>query len=749
MSSMKFEIIIEKEFFYKEDNNFGIYSFKTEDDIPHAEADLFSKYKHSTILGVVHRLDIGSKYTVTAQPEFNEKFKKWQWKLLNIDVSVPKTIAEQQQFLSSLVTPLQAKNITDVYPNFVQDIISKKELDFSKVNRMNETIWNIIKGKVINNYGYIDSYILLKPYGVTISQIKALLKDDVYKNNPMILKEDLQKNPYILTKIRGFGFKKTDKIALQINPEIRNSRYRVCCFVEQYLKQIGEEEGHSCIEVSKLKQAIKENIPECLEIANDFLKEEKEKDTFLHIENQFLGLKYFYNQEKEILEKLEMLCNSNAVVLNNEQERKIIEAEKEQGFNFLPEQKQAIIKILNSNVSVLCGKAGTGKTTISRAILKILVAEGKTVACCSLSAKAAQRIIEATGFKATTIHKLLRAGNSENDSSYSFEYNKNNRLPFDVVFVDECSMVNLPIFHSLITALRDNCILILCGDNKQLPPIGCGNVFDNILQMTNKFNCITLNKVMRQAEKSGILSDANAIREGISPLDKPVPKKVTGELEDMCYMFRYDREEMFEIVIKNYLSGIQKYGIDNVVILSPRRQDCVNSVFEINHKIQDILLKDEENFVKYGNKTFKVGAKVINKKNNYEKNVVNGEVGYIKEILKDEKNKSDCIVKVNFVENNGQPKEVSYTVSSKTSELEDLELAYALTAHSAQGSGYDMVICVIDNTHYILLDRCMLYTMLTRAKKRCLLVCEPPAYKKCISDDKTTKRKTWISLIKK
>jgi exodeoxyribonuclease V alpha subunit len=250
-------------------------------------------------------------------------------------------------------------------------------------------------------------------------------------------------------------------------------------------------------------------------------------------------------------------------------------------------------------------------------------------------------------------------------------------------------------------------------------------------------------KPMRQAEKSGILVDANLIRENINPIsEKIAPKLVHGELQDMFYMFRDNRQSLFDIAVKTFLKSVETDGLDNVVIAVPRKKDCLNSTNEINKTIQDKLLATEKKSISGYDITFKLGAKVMQTVNDYDKNVFNGEIGYITKIDEryDGKKKEEyCIVTYN--DNVLGTKQIEYTKK----ELSVLHLAYAMTTHKLQGAGRQTVIGIIDNTHYQLLDNCMLYTMLTRAKKRCLLLAEPQAFLQCIRTSHN-KRNTWMML---
>ena len=419
-------------------------------------------------------------------------------------------------------------------------------------------------------------------------------------------------------------------------------------------------------------------------------------------------------------------------------DKAIKHAEEEQGFDYVVEQLDTIHKSLHRTVSLITGKAGTGKTSIMRAIVKAYMENNYMMTASALSAMAAQRITEATEFPAMTIHRTLGC-QGLND----FTYNKDNHLITDVVFLDEGSMVNASLFLHWLEAIGDNTRIIISGDHKQLPPIGFGNVFSDLIEMFDESVVSKLVKPMRQAEKSGILVDANKIRENINPIsEKLQPRIIHGELQDMYYMFRTNRQSLFNIAIKTFIKSVESDGIDNVVIAVPRRKDCLNSTNEINKVIQNELLGDVLESIEGFDTTFKLGAKVMQTVNDYDKNVFNGEIGYVTKISEryDGKKKEEYC-EVTYTDIFGKDKIIEYTKK----ELAALDLAYAMTVHKLQGAGRKTVIGIIDNTHHQLLDNCMLYTLLTRAKKRCLLLAEPEAFLQCIRTSHNN-RNTWMML---
>lgn len=688
----------------------------------------------SILAGNMQQLYLGSEYEVTATLDYNAKYKSYQYKPKIITSVTPKTEEQQKMFLSSVVTEKQAETLLEQYPNIVEDIINGTDnVDLNVLKGIGERTYTNIKEKVLENYVISDILILLQPLGVKYPMIKRLLMGEP---NPALLKEKLLANPYIMLDLRGFGFKTVDSLALKLNPDIKVSAKRTYAFIKYYLKEVGNNQGHTWLNKDALENAVRDNITECMDVYYKLIEVEMENERVLHFNGDKVGLLSYYTMERDIYSILQEVESYPNLSVNNEDiEEGIAQAEVEQGFNLTDEQREVVKASLNDNVCIIAGKAGTGKSTISRALLNIYKHANYSIVCCALSAKAAQRITEATGFTASTIHRLLGV-----KPSGGFEHDHEFPLDADVILIDECSMINSYVYHAIVSAIKEGAKVIMCGDNRQLPPIGYGNIFGDLLLKTDKLHVSHLTKVLRQAEKSGILSDANKIREGIMPIEQPELRIVNGELQDMTYMFRDTREGLRNIAIKSYLKAIEQDGLDEVAIITPRKENCENSTLEINIRLSDLLLDKHGKTMKLGKKEYLVGSKVMQVDNNYEKNVFNGEVGYITKIEDVQNGKEKAVqFEVEF-KMNDQTKVITYS----RNELDQLDLAYAMTIHKSQGSGYKTVIILIDMTHYTLLDTCLLYTAITRAKKRCLLLAEPAAFKMCMDNNKSKNRQTWL-----
>lgn len=748
----EFEATITNCRYYNHDTSWGVYRFSTKHDLPYLDevkGDVLwggteeqEIVTFGNLVGKMQELNIGCKYNVVATLE--ESKYGYQYNPINVFAIAPKSTEDQLLFLSVMVNENVAKNILEKYPNVVGDVINGDlvEIDYKNIKGVGKKTWDKIRNKILDNYVMSDIIVMLRPIGVTFNMIKTLVDDE---KNISLLKQKLEKNPYLLTKIRGLGFKRVDDFAIKLNSKFTTSYLRLASFIRYYFQQLGENDGDTWCYKNVLLNEIKDNIPECVDLFDHLLENNK----FLNIEDNKIGLHRYMEIELDIYNMLAKKAAMKQIISIPQDviDESIKEAEDIQGFSYTKEQLETINNALKNNLSIITGKAGVGKSSIMRAIMIAFRKNKNFIESCALSAMAAKRIEDASGFPSKTIHRAL---GSKGDNK--FTYDKDNPMGVDVVVLDEGSMVGASLFHHLVEAIGPRTVVIISGDHKQLPPIGYGNIFSDLIDIFDYPIVNMLTKPMRQAQESGILVDANVIRENINPITEEIaPKLVHGKLQDMYYMFRNDRDTLSKIAIKTYLSAIKTCGQDNVIIITPRKQGCNNSTAVINRRIQSILMKDKgaSEKVTFGSnneKVFYIGDRVMQTVNNYDENVFNGDIGYLTDIYvkTNDSGKKEIVCEVTFktvVDYDGKEKVVKY----KYSDLIELELAYALTCHKIQGAGIHTVIGIIDNTHYTLLDNCMLYTMLTRAKKRCLLLAEPSAFKTCITNSKNN-RKTWLSI---
>lgn len=389
----------------------GIFNIRTADSIKYGKKvdELNDGIKESivTVVGNMQELAIGAKYKFIAEPEFNNKYKSWQYNPSVVTPLAPKSREETVLFLQSVLTENQAKAITSEYPDIVNDVMNGKDnVDLAKLKGIGEKTWIKIKDKIINNFILVDLIALLMPHGITASAIATMLQTE---HNPSLLKQKIEENPYFLTTIRGFGFAKVDKIAIQLNPSFRKSKQRAIAFTKYYLTDSAENAGDTYVNYKTIHAEAENVIPESIENFDELIESQRNDGKFLKIADDKIGLAKYFNIESNIYERLKEIEAAPFPfdITEEDIENGIVESEEEQGFKFSDEQKLIIREAFNHNVLLFTGGAGCGKTTISRAILNIYSKAECKVDACSLSAKAARRITEATGHEAQTIHRLL------------------------------------------------------------------------------------------------------------------------------------------------------------------------------------------------------------------------------------------------------------------------------------------------------------------------------------------------------
>ena len=755
------EVIPFKELYYSEDTSYGIYRVYTLERITEEQVcetmqirdvqfdssqttyDVRDVYT-TTLVGETSQLVTGISYKVKVQQVYNSKYNNYQFKLIKLFKSSPYTLEEQFAYLQSIVTENQARILLQAYPTIVQDVIKNPNMiiDYSRTKGIKDVTFQKIKSKIIENYELSDLLIMLKDYGITMSKINKLAAE---YSDISVLRKELMENPYVLTKIHGFGFTTVDDIALKINPSLRDSSYRLIAFTRHFFKEIGESEGHTWVTLDTYRDMVRANVPECkqkyLELRDSCIDATaKNEPSFLRIENGRVGLTSSYNREKSIADNLKRIsflsfCRE---ITEKDFQSAINRTNETNGYELTKEQMDAVHSVVNNGLTIITGCAGTGKSSCIKGIVNMF--DESRIALTALSAKAVQRMKEVTNISnAMTIHRLLRWRNNEN----KFEYNESNQLTmYDLIVIDEASMINMNIFDALLKAIAVGTRVVIVFDFAQLPPIGVGNVATDILN-SGSFSIHKFTKIHRQAEASGILVDANKVRVGEAPI-KSFNPVTNGELQDIHYQFFEEGDNCDTYpAIRN--AAIDKYmelinsGVspDDVVIICPmRKENKINSTGAINDILVDKMIPNGKVYP-VGTKRFKNGCKVIQKVNDYERGVFNGEQGTFDYVEKIDK-RYDCHVTIND----------THCVYGK-SELVSLDLAYALTVHSYQGSECKYVIIVLDTSHTMLLDSCLLYTAITRAKKECFIYAQPTAFMRCIENNKAKIRQTYLEEILK
>ena len=384
-----------------------------------------------------------------------------------------------------------------------------------------------------------------------------------------------------------------------------------------------------------------------------------------------------------------------------------------------PLQADAIMSAMNAQVMVLTGGPGTGKTTVTRGIIEAFLQNKLKVALAAPTGRAAKRMQEATGMEAKTIHRLL-----EYRPDDGFLCDQANPLDAQAVIVDESSMIDTFLMNALLRALKTGTRVILIGDIDQLPSVGAGNVLRDIID-SEMVPTVRLTKIFRQALTSKIIENCHRVNEGQMP-DIRVKKD-----SDFFFIRAENKDDiprLIEELVSKRLPNTYEVDPLDIQVLCPQKTSDIGTV-ALNKRLQ-AALSDSKIFVQYGDTMFKIGDKVMQMQNNYDKNVFNGDVGNILSI-----NREDDEIIIVF---DGMP------VTYSTSDLGDISLAYAATVHKSQGSEYPIVVMPIHNTNHIMLERHLVYTGFSRAKKLLVVVGSEAALQYAVQHEVTTKRNTML-----
>jgi len=732
--------LVEK--FYKD--NFAILICKTD-----SQEVKLSKNKTIIVKGYMPKLEKGRKYNADVE-EVNDK--KWgiQYKVKHLQENIPTTISEEKEYLKIMLTGIQVEEIYRVYPEGgIIELIENGEFDYRQVKGLGEVLYNKVKKKLMDNIIFQKALVELSKYGITYKMVMKLMKK--YEYTEIVLKK-IKENPYILAdEVSGISFIKCDIYALNMGIE-KESELRINACIKYLLKEDADNNGNSwmfkndvidrgvkLLEIDRelivdyVKSVDNNDIIDDVDSFEEIFGDKKEKELKgIWTDQNRIALKKNWEYEHNIYCKLQELINTECDWCNIEEEdidKKINEIEQEEkieqnneDFTFTDQQKESIKLAVKNNVLIINGPAGTGKSQILKAILKIF--NTPSYATCALSGKAVQRIKE-LGLDSYTIHRLLKYKRNQ-----GFMYNKKNKLDLYIVALDETSMVSSDLAWRLIQAISNGSKLILLGDIEQLEPINCGFVLRDLI---NNVPTITLTKIHRQAEKSGIITVASKIRKG----EVVERKGVYGELKDFFLYPYLDKEVMYNQIIK-MCQGYKK-RIDNgngdimdLQVLVPMKEKGLCTK-RLNRDLQNVFNGIDINNVdiddidsirlKFGEKEFRVKDKIIQNGNNYEKgiyedplntvDIYNGTMGRILDIYE-----GKLLIDFDGV-----------IVEYSGEDLLDIDLAYAITIHRFQGSACKNVILGLDNSNYIMLSKQLIYTGITRAIESCIVICEMDAWK--------------------
>lgn len=747
---------------------FNVCKFQTETPLPHLALDGYTKKMSGTVSGDTIELMEMTKYKFKAELQFNQKYNDWQYKILGVWETKPQESDMLDRYLNFIVTSKQYELIKESCPDFIEKIFADPKFRLPRLKGQSEKSMDNIHKNVLEYKDYAELIAKLGQFPeFTLNTITSL---SGLGNNPQLILKKIEDDPYILMKLARFGWKRVDKLALALKPEMINSTSRLISFCRNALENIATDSdgGHTWILINNptsvkhsMAHLIKDNVPECQPCVKEFFETERKLTKSLgcgvtfYVDDERIGLAKYFRAESNILNNLNRINNGEHLQPTITLEQAIQRTNQwmsdraGEPLSLTEEQANAIKSTLDNDVIILTAHAGAGKSTTIKGIIELW--KDKNIGCCALAAKAAIRIKEATGKDSFTIHRLL------NFQQGRFMYNDTNPLPYDIVIIDECSMINVSLFLSILKAIPSKAKVVLVFDDAQLPAIGAGSVAKDLL--SSNFCIKRLTKIHRQAAKSGIKIDANNIRQQIDVFEVgndydfsgELPLHIThGDMNDMHYFNLSNADSIHtqamilykELISGGGIGGATPIKVEDISIIVPMKSNMINCTDSFNQEIQEVLLKDEDVFITNGTyadkdknpRKFKLGCRVIRRKNNYEKMVFNGELGTIIDISDDRK---DFMVKFD----DGR------VVSFQSKELANFDLAYALTVHSMQGSENKVIIFVMDTRHTILLDSTLFYTAITRAKDLNFVIFQPNAYSTAYMTDKVCSRQTFLPLL--
>ena len=664
-----------------------------------------------TLTGSLLDVPVGSVLLCEGQWKVDARYGQ-QFVVESWEEVMPATIYGIEKYLGSGLVkgigPAYARAIVsrfgletlDVIENDIERLLEVPRLGRKRMEKIRES-WE--KQKDIK-----EVMVFLQGYGVSTAYAAKIYRQ--YQKDSI---KTVKENPYQLADdIWGIGFKTADSIASKIG--YGNSDPRRCRSGILYTLNQLAEEGHVYAEPEQLVTTAKELLQadeEPIRKAVAGMIEAKD----LIADNDVLYLPPFYHAENGSAKRLTTLLSESlfmaaeeAVPYGNQPDNGIVYDEVQQA---------AIRQALESKVMVLTGGPGTGKTTTTQGIIAAFKSRGMQILLAAPTSRAAKRMTEATGMEAKTIHRLL-----EYNPMDGYKRNDENPLEGDVLIVDECSMIDIMLFYNLMKAIPESMRLILVGDIDQLPSVGAGNVLRDIID-SRQIPVVRLTRIFRQAQSSRIVMNAHAINAG------QFPNISNGRNTDFFFIKAEDAETIPQLIVslvRDRLSKTYGYKPKEIQVLTPMQRGNVGAG-NLNTELQSALNPSEPALTR-GGYTFRQGDKVMQIRNNYDKNVFNGDIGYV--------NAVDTTERTLTVIYDGRL--VEYDVS----ELDELTLAYAVTIHKSQGSEFPVVVIPVTMKHYVMLQRNLIYTGITRAKKICVLVGTTKALAYAIKQNTVSKRNT-------
>jgi exodeoxyribonuclease V alpha subunit len=659
-------------------------------------------------------------------PKFGEQFKVVEYK-----TTVPATVVGIERYLGSgLIKGLGsviAGRIVKKFGEKTLDVIENDTEKLGTVEGIGEKRITMIQQAWDEQKEIRNVMLFLQSYGVSSGYATKIFKQ--YGNRSVAV---VTENPYRLaTDIFGIGFVIADGIAGKLGVP-KTSPLRVEAGIIYVLDQLADE-GHvfypfeSLVKKSREilgveKDVVVEALGSLAMNKRIIIEDINESIDEFKTNNKGVYLAKFHLCETSIARRLKTLLAAPKSIRNVTVENEVHWVQGQLNITLAENQAQAIRRVLENKVMVITGGPGTGKTTIINAVLKIFSRLGVRALLAAPTGRAAKRMSETSGHEAKTIHRLLEYSFAQG----GFQKNEEKPLDCDLLILDEVSMIDTILMHHLLKAIPTTATVVLVGDVNQLPSVGAGNVLNDIIA-SGTILVVELNEIFRQAQESRIIVNAHKINSGILPeFENHEPGN------DFYFIEQEDPEKVLEIILELTKTRIPRRfdldPVDDIQVLTPMHKGVVGSG-NLNMALQESLNPSYE-MITRGNRNFKVNDKVMQIRNNYDKDVFNGDIGRIADIRLD-----DYEIAVTF-----DGRDVIYEFS----DLDELVLAYAISVHKSQGSEYPAVVIPVLTQHYILLQRNLIYTAVTRGRKLVVMVGTRKAFAMGVNNDKTQRRFTYL-----
>jgi exodeoxyribonuclease V alpha subunit len=634
----------------------------------------------------------------------NDKKYGRQFKVQSYTSVLPSTASAMEKYLGSgLIKGIgktYAKKLVETFGADIFDIIEHDPARLREVPNIGKKRLDMITKGWHEHRAMREIMLFLQQHNITQG-----LATRIYRHYGDEALAQIRRNPYQLAlDVRGIGFKSADAMAQKLGIPVDSSER--CKAGVHFLLQDMASDGHTYFPADPLIQKAQENLGVAQELivqgVNALKSEGHVVLELLPDETRAVYLSHLHRHESGVAEHLDRLLCTGKLYPKMDGEASINEFEVRHKFKLADNQRLAVMDALKGGVQVITGGPGTGKTTIIRTILRILTAHGISVVLAAPTGRAAKRMQEITNIPASTIHRLLQYSPQEG----KYLRNPQNPIRADFLIIDECSMIDVALAHSLLRAAASTSSIIFVGDVDQLPSVGPGNFLLDMIR-SGVVPVVRLNEVFRQAQSSLIVTNAHRINQGLPPSFAPGD----GEMKRDFYFFDAETpEKVLETVrdlVRNRIPS--KFGFnarDDVQVLSAMHRGVIGAQ-NMNKEMQAILNPGKAGVERSG-VLFRTGDKVMQTSNDYDKDVYNGDIGIISSI-----DPEDQVLRVNF-----DGRHVTYDFQ----ELDALELAYCITIHKSQGSEYKAVVIPVHTTQFVMLQKNLLYTGITRGKKLVCLV---------------------------